>query len=609
MAATGRHEEAVSAYETALSLGPDDPDIRINLGASLYAVKRHDEAVTQLQAALASKPQSPEAHNNLGNALVALGRKENAVAHYQEAIALRSGFAEAHNNLGRALIMLGQTEEAIAQYENAIAIKPGYVEAHDNLANALVSSDREREAVPHFAAALEGEPDRLETLNNFGCVLNRLYSRERAAEVLGRALALKPDFAAAQINLGVTLNGLERPLEAIALFEMVLKKEPDLPEACHGLGMSQQMMGRLAESRRNLERALELAPQSPAYHRAVVDAKRITPGDPQLAVMEDLARSMTAMGIEQQIELHFALGKAYADLAQHERSFEHYLQGNTLKRPRIDYDERATLDMFSHIEEVFSADLIRRTEGLGEPSTVPVFIVGMPRSGTTLTEQMLASHPAVHGAGELQWVHRAAQKFRGRDVRDFFPEAARTLSAEQLRELGGAYLADLRTRSATAQRITDKMPMNFRFVGLIHMMLPNAKIVHMCRNSLDTCLSCFTKNFTGDINYAYDLGELGRYWRAYDKIMTHWHTVLPERVILDVRYEDLVRDFEGQARRIVAHCGLEWDEACLQFYSRERPVRTASVIQVRQPIYGTSVGRWQPYQTWLGPLLAELPPP
>ena len=322
--------------------------------------------------------------------------------------------------------------------------------------------------------------------------------------------------------------------------------------------------------------------------------------------MEDLAKDMSALAVEQQIELHFALGKASADLAQYERSFEHYRQGNTLKRPRIDYDETATLDMFPHIEEVFSAELIRRTEGLGDPSAVPILIVGMPRSGTTLTEQMLASHPAVHGAGELKWLNQMARQFRGRDVRGFFPEVARTLSAEQLRELGRTYVARLREQSATALRVTDKLPMNFRFAGLIHMMLPNAKIIHTRRHPLDTCLSCFTKNFGGAINYAYDLGELGRYWRAYDKMMAHWRAVLPEGVMLDVQYEDLVRDFEAQARRIVAFCGLDWDARCLAFHQTVRPVRTASVTQVRQPIYATSIERWRVYEPWLGPLLGEL---
>jgi sulfotransferase family protein len=250
---------------------------------------------------------------------------------------------------------------------------------------------------------------------------------------------------------------------------------------------------------------------------------------------------------------------------------------------------------------VFTGELMRSHEGRGERSCVPVFILGMLRSGTTLVEQILASHPKVFGAGEVDDFNKVIAALH-------FPEVVSLMSGEQLRQLGASYVGGIRVAAPVVERITNKSPGNFRFTGLIHMMLPNARIIHTRRDPIDTCLSCFSKLFVGNHPYAYDLEELGRYYRAYEALMAHWRSVLPPNVMLEVQYEEVVADLEGQARRIVAHCGLEWDALCLAFHQTERPVRTASATQVRQPIYKSSVGRWRAYEPFLGPLLAELKP-
>jgi len=249
---------------------------------------------------------------------------------------------------------------------------------------------------------------------------------------------------------------------------------------------------------------------------------------------------------------------------------------------------------------VFSAELIRRNEGLGDPSADSIFIVGMPRSGTTLVEQVLASHPEVFAAGEVMNFREAMEAVAA------FPEAMPSLTAEQLREIGARYAKSMRALAPTAERITDKMPSNFRFVGLIHLALPNARIIHVRRDPIDTCLSCYSKIFTGDQPFSYDLGELGRFYRAYEALMAHWRRVLPEGAMIEVQYEELVADFEKQARRIVDYCGLAWDERCLAFHETKRPVLTASAVQVRQPLYRSAVGKWRPYAALLAPLLDAL---
>jgi hypothetical protein len=305
--------------------------------------------------------------------------------------------------------------------------------------------------------------------------------------------------------------------------------------------------------------------------------------------------------------LHFALGKAFADREQYEPSFRHFLEGNALKRRQTAYDEAATLRFFERIQAVFARELMREKRGGGDHSPAPVFVLGMPRSGTTLVEQILASHSKVFGAGELEEFGKAvASSVQANCASVTFPEIVPAMSAEQLRQLGGCYLDAIGAAARPAERIVDKLPLNFAFVGLIHLALPNARIIWARRDPIDTCVSCFSTLFGGDQPHTYELGELGRYHRAYEALMEHWRRVLPEGVLLEVQYEDVVEDLEGQARRMVKHCGLEWEEACLTFHETQRPVRTASVAQVRQPIYRSSVGRWRPYKHQLQPLLQAL---
>jgi hypothetical protein len=309
----------------------------------------------------------------------------------------------------------------------------------------------------------------------------------------------------------------------------------------------------------------------------------------------------------ERMQLDFALGKAYADLKEHGRSFEHLIQANAGKRAQIAYDEAATLGLFERIEQTFTPALVGRKARDGDPSRLPIFVIGMPRSGTTLVEQILASHPQVHGAGELKAMNDIADTVPGvGTVRIPYPEFVPALDAAAMRAVGARYVAALKRLAGGARRVTDKMPSNFFFAGLIHLALPNAPIIHTVRDPVDTCVSCFSKLFTAEQNHTYDLAELGRYHRRYQRLMAHWHRVLPAGRILDVRYEDVVADLEGAARRIIAHCGLDWDARCLDFHRTERPVRTASATQVRQPIYTSAVGRARVYEPYLRPLLAEL---
>ena len=322
--------------------------------------------------------------------------------------------------------------------------------------------------------------------------------------------------------------------------------------------------------------------------------------------MQKLAREMASLSPDDQIELHFALAKAYEDLGEHEQSAHHLVKGNALKRQQINYDEVATLNLFRRIREAFPARLLHDKRNVGDPSPVPVFVIGMPRSGTTLVEQILASHPQVFGAGELDEIDNRVAQLRSDDVEVRYPEVVSSTTNPRLRQFGMSYVSAISTLAPTAKRIVDKMPKNFLFAGLIHLTLPNARIIHVHRDPLDTCFSCFSKLFAGGQRYSYDLGELGRFYRAYESLMEHWRKVLPTGVMLEVQYEQLITDVEGEARRMIAHCGLEWNDTCLSFHATRRPVRTSSAVQVRQPIYRSSIGRWRPYARVLGPLIEAL---
>ena len=574
----GELEAAVARYAEALRLAPDFPQARNNLGIALAEQGRLDEAVASYRDALRLAPECPDSLNNLGNALAEQGKLDEAVASYRDALRLRPDYPQARNNLGNALKELGRLEEAVASYRDALRQKPDYPQACNNLGNALKAQGKLGEAIAHYEDALRLQPDYPDALYNLGNALTEQGGLEEAVARYRAALALKPDYPDAWFNLGVALT----------------------------------VSGRLDEARRAFEAAVELAPQRGLYHRLLVDTGGLAPDGPRARRMEALAADVAGLGEDDRLEVHFALGALYADAGLPERSFAHLLEANRLKRGAVVYDEAAALDLFARTRSVFSAGLLAGATGAtgatgaaARDSRLPVFVVGMPRSGTTLVEQILASHPRVFGAGELMDLPRLAGALEQTGGLGF-PEAAAGLPRQDWERLGAAYLEGLRARAPVAARVIDKLPDNFLRLGLIRLALPGARIVHVVRDPVDTCLSCFSKLFTGQLHYSYDLAELGRFYRAYAGLMAHWRAVLPPQVLCEVRYEDVVADLEGQARRLLDHCGLDWDARCLAFHENKRPVRTASAAQVRRPLYASSVGRWGAFADLARPLLAAL---
>jgi len=501
------------------------------------------------------------------------GDLANAVDLYGRVLLLKPALADVHFNRGIALAILGRLGDAEQSLRSAIALRPQFPDAFSALGNTL---------------RLQG----------------RLSDGETACRL---AIALKADHAEANSNLGHALRDQGRLIEAETALRRAVALQPNFAEAYNDLGATLKELGRLDEARLAVEQAVRLMPRNPVHFLNLGELREFAAGDPYFSALQELAKSSTSLPAKQKTELHFALAKAYDDVGQCDESLQQLLAGNALKRRHVAYDETAASDQFKHIQTVFTPELMRTFQGAGEPSSVPVFVVGMPRSGTTLIEQILASHPQVFGAGELPNLRDAIASIGPAGARaSSFPEPMPNISREELRRLGSRYVSEITALAPAARRIIDKMPSNFLFAGLIHLMLPHARIVHVVRDPFDTCMSCFSKLFTSGQNHTYDLAELGRYYRGYQALMEHWRRILPPGRILNVRYEDVVGDLESQARRIILHCGLAWNARCLAFHETERPVRTASAAQVRRPLYSGSIKRWQGDEPLLRPLRAAL---
>jgi tetratricopeptide (TPR) repeat protein len=602
----GRHAEAVEWISRAIQIKRDDPSYHNNLGNAFFAQGKLEDAAACYRRALILRPEFAEAYVNLGNALKAQGKTDEAVRNFEHALALRPELAEAHNNLGNALRDLGRPEDAVRHFERALALRPELAEAHNNLANALRDLGKLDEAVAPYRRALSLRPQYAEAHNNLGAVFQDLGKLEQAAACCHLALSYKPEFAEAHYNLGNALQGLGRLEEAVACFQRALALQPQYLEALNNLGNALRDLGRLDDAMESYGRALAHRPAFAQAHYNRSGVKTFRTGDPELKALEVLVAEAEAIPPREAIYFHFALAKALEDVGDYRRAFEQMRIGNELKRRQISYDGKAVARFFQRIAEVFDAAVFERLGGAGDPSSVPVFVLGMPRSGSSLIEQILSSHPQVHGAGELSNLHIAAGALSA-DHRSFnYPEYVPALDGVRLQRLGQSYLAGLPAVAAGKTRIIDKSPANFLYVGLIRLILPNAKIIHSIRDPLDTCVSCYSILFTSGSPFSYDLAELGRYYKSYTELMAHWHSILPARTMLDVGYDHVVDDLEGQARRMIDYCGLPWDDRCLEFEKNRRAVRTASSVQVRKPLYRTSLERWRRYEPWLSPLLREL---
>lgn len=450
-------------------------------------------------------------------------------------------------------------------------------------------------------------PQNADAFNLLGGIALSISKFEKARQLFLKALECAPDNDSIYVNYGISLKFLEMHEESLEAFSKAQKLNPKNVEALNNKGSSLVTLGRFEEAKKSFEAALQI---NPNYTRPLLNLggmQKYKEGDEPSTRLLGYEKSAIKLSHENQVSVSFALGKCHEDLENFDTSMSHYLKGNMLKWENLNYDGAPTLQKFKSLKETLKAGAWTGDTGIGCQSDVPIFIVGMPRSGTTLVEQILDSHSVVHGAGELKTADAAFASLKlPKDIIPQDPKLREIVNTDMTRR-GEFYVEQVQKFAPEARHIVDKMPMNFKLVGLLHLILPNAKIIHCKRNPVDTCLSNFKILFAEKMEYSYDFEELGKFYHAYKELTDHWETLFPNK-ILSVQYEDVVQDIEGQAKRIVEYCNLPWEEECLEFYKSKRAVHTASVTQVRQPIYNTSVGKWQRYGDTIAPLLEALKP-
>lgn len=529
-------------------------------------ISNKTESVPSLESPVAqtNQPASGKAQNlvTLGRESYARGAYAEAVTYFQEFVALKPGRADALNQLGAALFNLGRYGEAEIQFRKAIGRQPNFPEAHGNLGAVYLARG-------HY----------LEAENS-----------------LRRAVKLKPSIPDPRSNLGLTLLHLGRLRDAEAQFEKVLKVAPRHAAALHGMGLVARTEGRFDEAEAMFKRALEVDPNLSGAWAALVGLRKMAPSD---GAWLQRAQELAAGGIAplEEAGVRFAIGKYCDDVEEFERAFNSYQRANELLKTLAEkYQPDVRTRFVDDLIRVHTREAISHLEGGASESMKPVFVVGMPRSGTSLAEQIIASHPAVAGAGELQFWNAAMHKHDALIRREPLGEPIRT-------DLAEGYLRALADHSRDALRIVDKAPVNCDYLGVIHSVFPNARIVYMRRDPIDTCLSCYFQQFPPTLNFTMDLSDLAHYYREHQRLMAHWRAVLPPGTILDVPYAELVANQEVWTRKILDFIGLEWDPRCLDFHSTPRAVVTASYWQVRQKIYSHAVQRWRNYRRFIGPLL------
>jgi len=571
-----------------------------NLGIILQEAGKFEESRQCLERVLTLQPHNAEAYNNLGNTCKRLGLMQQAERNWRRALMLKPNYAEPHSNLANLLSEQGEYDKAAEHARLAIELNPRLGDAYINLAGVETARQRYHEALRWLDALLAFAPMHAVALAAKALALKKLDRLDEAMEAANRALAAAPDNAEAQNAQGMVLQALGKFEAAIAAFERAASLPGTVAEqALVNRAIAFMESGDQSAAEAAFDHTVAVFPNSASAWFNRADLTKFKEGDAAIAAMEQLSRK-SEISRNDTMLLHFALGKAFLDTGDSARAFAHLNEGSRMKRATFSYDPESTSRWMRSIAAVFSADFLRRHEGLGAASTMPVFVMGMPRSGTTLVEQILASHPAIHGAGELSHVQNLLTGLGD------FPACMESLPAARLKPLGETYLGQVRKLAGGKPHVVDKMPVNFAYAGFISLILPGAKMIHCRRNPVDTCLSCYSKLFSAEQAFSYDLGELGKFHRDYQELTAHWRAVLPAQKFLEVEYEAVVEDLESQARRMLDFLGLPWDPACLKFHETKRPVRTASVNQVRQKLYKSSAGRWRKHAAHLGPLLAAL---
>jgi len=631
----GQLEMAVRCFEKAIEIKPDFTDAHYNLGLTLQELNQLDAAIKSYEVTLALQKNYIKAYNNLGIIYNEIGQKEDAVKSYKQAIALQPDYAEAHNNLGTTLQEMGQLDEAVNCYKKALGIQPDYVEVHNNLGNTLNLLGQNGEALNSYKQVLSISPDSADAHNNIGIIYQEMVQVEEAIKYykkaiainpehaeannnLGschygleqfdaavknyvKAIAINPDYDEAHFNLGITLNELGQSNEALNSFKQTLIINPDYADAYNIIGIILQEMGQTNEAFSSFVRALAIDPENTEFHHNLALMKNYKKGDTQLIQMQSLL-SANNLSQSERIQLCFALAKAYTDLGEKDELFKALNEGNQLRKEELNYSIEKDLDHHSILRKMFLSN-IKNSSSYEPLSISPIFIVGMPRSGTTLVEQIISSHHKVYGAGELSVLSNLTKP-----IVDDYMTHNNPLSLKKILSIRQRYSNNLSNLNTSKSIITDKMPLNFRYIGFILKAFPEAKIINLKRDSRAVCWSIYKSYFPAEgLGFAFNMDDLARYYNSYNELMIFWHELFPNK-IYDICYEDLTTNQEEETKKLLEYCELDWDDNCLNFHKNKRAVKTTSSLQVGEKIYQGSSNAWKKYETQIQPLIDGLKP-
>ncbi len=577
------------------------PDALLILAKIAHEQREFEVAVKRYQQFLTIIPNHEQTHLHLGVVLGQLGRTELAIEHYQKTITINANNALVYGHLADACSKLQRWDAAIEAYQQVLVLNASDVGTMIKLGGALTEARLIPESILMYEQVLALQPDNALVHRRLGDTLLIMGQVKKAIECFDEALRLRPDYFAVKIDLALAMRQLGRAKEALVPLEEALALKPDDEEAHINLALTLKQLGQTDLAIERLEQLLSL---KPSCGRAYYHFSIMKPNQALIPAIEKLV-SDPGLPVGDATYCQFALGNFFDSGKSYAQAFEHFTKANGLHRKTLTYDARQNAQYVDSLIEVYSEDFFTHNREFGSASLLPVFIVGLPRSGTTLVEQILASHASVHGAGETRACpavnYSIAQQLKHAKPD---PECMTLVDRQMIEEHSTRYLQELRLHCPDATRITDKEPGNFFLIGLIKTLFPDARIIHCQRNPYDNCLSVFFHFFTA-FQCSFDLTELGEFYRDYQRLMAHWRKLFPGQ-IFTLQYEELVMDQEKVSRQLIEYLSLEWDENCLDFHNNERNVMTPSNLQVRQPIYSSSIDRWKCYENNLQPLIEVL---
>jgi len=481
---------------------------------------------------------------------------------------------------------------------------PNFQAVYNLLGLCLQSQKKFQEAIKYYKIAIQNNPNFFVAINNLGLTYHNMYDLKNAQHYYERAIEINPKFTHPISNLGNVKKELNNYEEAIKCYKLALSIDNKLYIVIHNLGMAYQALGKFEESKKYFESVLKINSKFTRADRSLSMSLKYDINNPHLKIMENKIKD-ESLNDFQKIELHFGLGKAYEDIKNYKKSFENYKLGNKIKRDAIKYQINDDVKLFENIKNSFSSIDFQNLDNVGNKSNKMIFILGMPRSGTTLVEQIIANHKSVYGAGELRDLTQIIRENFLLNNKIKFPEKFNIKDQKLFSNMGTKYLENLDRYNTNKNYITDKAPLNFKWIGLIKLILPKSKIIHCTRDPKDICLSLFKNFFEGELNFSYNLEEAAKYYKLYQNLMEYWKQLLPD-FIYNISYEKLVENQEFESKKLLDFCNLNWDKNCLTFYKNKRGIVTASFAQARKPIYKNSVKSWQNYKNELLPMFKIL---